>query len=392
MEIIIIILSIFLAFATLTQGQPLLSAFFAETEVDTFNYLLDIYPNASAAYSLRSLKSNYTGGLVEIRRSSDNARNTFYADSNNTLSLFSKDISNTRLSTWVGSNDGFVSIWYDQSGNGVNVGNSTQSNQPQIINSGVINTLNYKSSIYFDGDKKLTKAGFLGSNANTLLILMNQTNVSGKSITTDGVDIGIRNTASNQFKIKGTNYTMSSACATSGHCIGNSMELIQMGKQDVVFAGGSEEVHWAMTAMFDAMTALSSKYNDTPETASRAYDKTRDGFVIAGGGGVLVLEEYEHAKARGAKIYAEVAGGGLSADAHHLTAPHPEGLGAKNVMLNCLKDAGVTLEEVDAINVHGTSTPLGDVAETKAIKDVFGEHAYNINTLYLKYFSKFMFF
>jgi len=110
------------------------------------------------------------------------------------------------------------------------------------------------------------------------------------------------------FKIKGTNYTMSSACATSGHCIGNSMELIQMGKQDIVFAGGSEEIHWAMTAMFDAMTALSSKYNDTPEKASRAYDKTRDGFVIAGGAGVLVLEEYEHAKARGAKIYAELTG------------------------------------------------------------------------------------
>ena len=127
------------------------------------------------------------------------------------------------------------------------------------------------------------------------------------------------------FKIKGTNYTMSSACATSGHCIGNSMELIQMGKQDVVFAGGSEEIHWAMTAMFDAMTALSSKYNDTPEKASRAYDKTRDGFVIAGGAGVLVLEEYEHAKARGAKIYAELTGYGATSDGYDMVAPSGEG-------------------------------------------------------------------
>ena len=127
------------------------------------------------------------------------------------------------------------------------------------------------------------------------------------------------------FKIKGTNYTMSSACATSGHCIGNSMELIQMGKQDIVFAGGSEEIHWAMTAMFDAMTALSSKYNDTPQSASRAYDKTRDGFVIAGGAGVLVLEEYEHAKARGAKIYAELTGYGATSDGYDMVAPSGEG-------------------------------------------------------------------
>ena len=150
------------------------------------------------------------------------------------------------------------------------------------------------------------------------------------------------------FKIKGTNYTMSSACATSGHCIGNSMELIQMGKQDVVFAGGSEEIHWAMTAMFDAMTALSSKYNDTPETASRAYDKTRDGFVIAGGGGVLVLEEYEHAKARGAKIYAELTGYGATSDGYDMVAPSGEGA------VRCMQMAmATTKNKIDYINTHG---------------------------------------
>ena len=140
------------------------------------------------------------------------------------------------------------------------------------------------------------------------------------------------------FKIKGTNYTMSSACATSGHCIGNAMELIQMGKQDIVFAGGSEEIHWAMTAMFDAMTALSSKYNDTPEKASRAYDKTRDGFVIAGGGGVLVFEEYEHAKARGAKIYAELTGYGATSDGYDMVAPSGEGA------VRCMKMAMLLLK------------------------------------------------
>ena len=168
------------------------------------------------------------------------------------------------------------------------------------------------------------------------------------------------------FKIKGVNYTISSACATSGHCIGNGVELIQYGKQKIVFAGGSDELHWAMTAMFDAMTALSSKYNDTPEKASRPYDKTRDGFVIAGGGGVLVLEEYEHAKARGAKIYAELTGYGATSDGFDMVAPSGEG--ATRCMNLALK---TTRNKIDYINTHGTSTPVGDITELKAIKDAF---------------------
>ena len=170
------------------------------------------------------------------------------------------------------------------------------------------------------------------------------------------------------FKIKGVNYTMSSACATSGHCIGNSMELIQSGKQKIMFAGGSEELHWAMTAMFDAMTALSSKYNDTPEKASRAYDKSRDGFVIAGGGGVLVLEEYEHAKARGAKIYAEISGYGATSDGYDMVAPSGEGA------VRCMKMAlGTSKNKIDYINTHGTSTPVGDITELKAVGETFKE-------------------
>ena len=164
------------------------------------------------------------------------------------------------------------------------------------------------------------------------------------------------------FKIKGINYTMSSACATSGHCIGNSMELIQSGKQDIMFSGGSEELHWAMTAMFDAMTALSSKYNETPEKASRAYDKTRDGFVIAGGGGVLVLEEYEHAKARGAKIYAELTGYGATSDGYDMVAPSGEGA------VRCTKMALATAKnKMDYLNTHGTSTPVGDITVFKVV-------------------------
>ena len=177
------------------------------------------------------------------------------------------------------------------------------------------------------------------------------------------------------FKIKGVNYTMSSACATSGHCIGNSVELIQSGKQKIMFAGGSEEIHWAMTAMFDAMTALSSKYNDTPEKASRAYDKTRDGFVIAGGGGVLVLEDYEHAKSRGAKIYAEITGYGATSDGYDMVAPSGEGA------IRCMQMALKTSKrKLDYINTHGTSTPVGDVTELKAIGETFKDEIPKISS------------
>jgi len=177
------------------------------------------------------------------------------------------------------------------------------------------------------------------------------------------------------FKIKGVNYTMSSACATSGHCIGNSMELIQSGKQKIMFAGGSEELHWAMTAMFDAMTALSSKYNSTPEKASRAYDKTRDGFVIAGGGGVLVLEEYEHAKSRGANIYAELTGYGATSDGYDMVAPSGEGsVRCMNLALSTSKN------KIDYINTHGTSTPVGDITELRAVGETFKDNIPKISS------------
>lgn len=170
------------------------------------------------------------------------------------------------------------------------------------------------------------------------------------------------------FKIKGLNYSISSACATSAHCIGSAMEQIQMGKQDVVFAGGGEEEHWTLSCLFDAMGALSTHYNDTPDKASRPYDQARDGFVIAGGGGMLVLEELEHAKARGAKIYAEVVGYGATSDGHDMVAPSGEGA------VRCMRQALATVEgKIDYINTHGTSTPVGDVAELKAIREVFGD-------------------
>ena len=168
------------------------------------------------------------------------------------------------------------------------------------------------------------------------------------------------------YKIKGVNYSISSACATSGHCIGNGMELIQYGKQDIVFVGGGEELDWALSGMFDAMPALSSKYNNTPEEASRRYDSGRDGFIIAGGGGALILEEYDHAKARGAKIYAELNGYGATSDGHDMVAPSGEGA------VRCMKMALKTKRnEIDYINTHGTSTPVGDITELNAIKETF---------------------
>ena len=177
------------------------------------------------------------------------------------------------------------------------------------------------------------------------------------------------------FKIKGVNYTISSACATSGHCIGNAMELIQLGKQKIIFAGGSDEVHFALTAMFDAMTALSSKYNDTPEKASRPYDKTRDGFVISGGGAVLALEEYEHAIARGAKIYAEITGYGATSDGYDMVAPSGEGA------VRCMNMALITSKnKIDYINTHGTSTPVGDITELKSIGEVFKDEIPKISS------------
>ncbi len=182
-----------------------------------------------------------------------------------------------------------------------------------------------------------------------------------------------------KYGFRGPNFTTVSACASSANAIIDALNYIRLGYADVMITGGSEAgVAKASIAGFNALHALSTR-NDDPATASRPFDKDRDGFVMGEGAGALVLESLEHAQNRGATIYAELTGGGLSADAYHITAPHPEGLGATSVMENCLADAGVNFTDIDAINMHGTSTPLGDVAETKALKDVFGEHLYNMN-------------
>jgi 3-oxoacyl-[acyl-carrier-protein] synthase II len=181
------------------------------------------------------------------------------------------------------------------------------------------------------------------------------------------------------YGLRGPNYVTVSACASSNNAMIDAFNLIRLNKSDIIISGGSEAcVNESGIGGFNALRALSTR-NDDPKTASRPFDNEREGFVLGEGSGALILEELEHAKARGAKIYAEIVGSGLSADAHHITAPHPDGIGAKSVMLQALEEAGIGPEDIDYINVHGTSTPLGDIAETKAIKDVFGEHAYNLN-------------
>lgn len=193
----------------------------------------------------------------------------------------------------------------------------------------------------------------------------------GPYMVTKTMSSGVAACLATGAQIKGVNYGISSACSTSAHCIGAGVEQIQMGKQDIVFAGGAEEEHWTMAFLFDAMGALSSKYNDTPDKASRAYDASRDGFVISGGGGIVVLEEYEHAKARGAKIYAEVVGYGATSDGYDMVAPSGEGA------VRCMQMALQGVEGgIDYINTHGTSTPVGDVKELEAIREVFGKNAY----------------
>jgi 3-oxoacyl-[acyl-carrier-protein] synthase I len=197
----------------------------------------------------------------------------------------------------------------------------------------------------------------------------------GPYMVTKAMCSGIVATLATGAKIKGVNYGISSACSTSAHCIGAGVEQIQLGKQDIVFAGGGEEEHWSLSYLFDAMGAMSSKYNDTPDKASRTYDANRDGFVISGGGGIVVLEEYEHAKARGAKIYAEVIGYGATSDGYDMVAPSGEG--AERCMKLALTDhEGKKIDHVDYINTHGTSTPVGDTKELEAISAVFAGGEY----------------
>jgi len=192
----------------------------------------------------------------------------------------------------------------------------------------------------------------------------------GPYMVTKAMASGVSACLATGAKIKGVNYAITSACSTSAHCIGAGVEQIQLGKQDIIFAGGADEEHWTLSFMFDGMGALSSKYNDTPEKASRTYDVNRDGFVISGGGGILVLEEYEHAKARNAKIYAEVVGYGATSDGYDMVAPSGEG--AERCMALALQG----IDHVDYMNTHGTSTPVGDVKELEAIRAVFGDNKY----------------
>ena len=193
----------------------------------------------------------------------------------------------------------------------------------------------------------------------------------GPYMVTKAMASGVSACLATGAKIKGINYGISSACSTSAHCIGAGVEQIQLGKQDIIFAGGAEEEHWTLSFMFDAMGALSSKYNETPDKASRTYDANRDGFVISGGGGIVVLEEYEHAKARGAKIYAEVVGYGATSDGYDMVAPSGEGA-VRCMQLALQGHDGKAIEKVDYINTHGTSTPVGDTKELEAIREVFG--------------------
>jgi 3-oxoacyl-[acyl-carrier-protein] synthase I len=192
----------------------------------------------------------------------------------------------------------------------------------------------------------------------------------GPYMVTKAMASGVSACLATGAKIKGINYGISSACSTSAHCMGAGVEQIQLGKQDIIFAGGAEEEHWTLSFMFDAMGALSSKYNETPDKASRTYDANRDGFVISGGGGIVVLEEYEHAKKRGAKIYAEVVGYGATSDGYDMVAPSGEGA------VRCMKLALEGIDSVDYINTHGTSTPVGDTKELEAIREVFGNEKY----------------